>query len=186
MPHTPSKHRERNAYRSRLVVRALSHRSTNGWLSLENRMFRCAIGRSGRGIFKCEGDGKTPIGRWPVRKILYRADKIPPPRTGLDLFPIGVNDGWCDDPADRHYNRPIPLPYKARAENLWRDDSLYDIVVVLGYNDSPPVAGRGSAIFMHLAKPGYLPTEGCIALNRRDLLQVVARLHKTSIIEIAS
>ena len=184
MYHTPSKYCETQPHGRRLSVRSLSQRSSKAWLILKTRHFACAVGRTGRSIFKREGDGKSPIGRWPVRKILYRADKMLPPRTGLDLYAITPDDGWCDDPADRNYNRPIPLPYTASAESLWRDDALYDIVVVLGHNDSPPVRGLGSAIFMHLAKPGYQPTEGCIALNRRDLLQVVSLLTPASSIVI--
>ena len=86
---------------------------------------------------------------------------------------IRPRDGWCDAPADRNYNRPVRHPYPASAERLWRADGLYDVVVVLGYNDRPRVRGRGSAIFMHVARPGYAPTEGCIALARPHLLRVL-------------
>jgi L,D-peptidoglycan transpeptidase YkuD (ErfK/YbiS/YcfS/YnhG family) len=84
--------------------------------------------------------------------------------------PITRSDGWCDDPTDRNYNRAVRHPYPASAERLWREDDLYDVVVVLGHNARPRVRGGGSAIFMHLARPGYTPTEGCIALRRAHLL----------------
>jgi L,D-peptidoglycan transpeptidase YkuD (ErfK/YbiS/YcfS/YnhG family) len=111
-----------------------------------------------------------------VREALYRADRMPRPRTGLRIRPIRPGDGWCDEPADRNYNRPVKLPFPRGHEGLWRRDWLYDIVVVLGYNDRPRSLGRGSAIFMHLARPGYKPTAGCIALSRGDMLKVLALL----------
>jgi L,D-peptidoglycan transpeptidase YkuD (ErfK/YbiS/YcfS/YnhG family) len=125
---------------------------------------------------KREGDGGTPLGRFPVRLVLYRPDKIPRPRTLLSVRAIRAGDGWCDDPRDRNYNRLVRLPSKRSAEGLMRDDRLYDLVLVLGYNDRPRIRGRGSAIFMHLARDGYTPTEGCVALSRRDLLAVLAEI----------
>jgi len=120
------------------------------------------------------------MGRLPVRLVLYRADRGPRPRTSLPVSPIRANDGWCDDPTDRSYNRRIRLPLKREpkdkrsAEGLMRDDQLYDVVLVLGYNDCPRIKHRGSAIFSHLARDGYTPTEGCIALSRCDLLAVLS------------
>jgi L,D-peptidoglycan transpeptidase YkuD (ErfK/YbiS/YcfS/YnhG family) len=135
----------------------------------------CALGRTGRRALKREGDGATPAGSWPLRCVLYRADRVPRPRTRLPVQTIRPQDGWCDFPADRNYNRRVPLPYPASAERLWRQDGLYDVVVVLGFNDGPRVRGRGSAIFMHVASPGLAPTEGCIALQRRHLLHVLQK-----------
>ena len=137
----------------------------------------CALGRGGvvEADAKREGDGATPLGAWPLRRVLWRADRLPRPHTALPVTPIGPDDGWSDDPTDPAYNRPVTHPHPHSAERLWREDELYDVVVVLGHNDDPPVAGRGSAIFLHCAKPGYPPTEGCVALARDDLLALLAR-----------
>jgi L,D-peptidoglycan transpeptidase YkuD (ErfK/YbiS/YcfS/YnhG family) len=149
--------------------------TAGGFLTLDGQAFRCALGHGGIRLDKREGDGATPAGAWPLRQVLYRADRGPVPATGLPLTSISPQDGWCDAPDDARYNRPVRLPYPASAEALWREDALYDLVAVIGYNDTPPVAGRGSAIFMHVAKPGYAPTEGCVALARGDLVAVLAR-----------
>jgi L,D-peptidoglycan transpeptidase YkuD (ErfK/YbiS/YcfS/YnhG family) len=108
--------------------------------------------------------------------VLYRADRVARPRTPLPVRAIGQHDGWCDDPADRNYNRLVKLPSRRSAEGLKRTDRLYDLVLVLGYNDRPRVRGRGSAIFVHLARPGFTPTEGCIALSQHDLLMLLAEI----------
>ena len=157
-----------------MVVRALSAGGRRGWLLMGGRGFPCALGRSGRRAVKREGDGATPIGRWELRKILYRRDRVLRPRSGLPVQAIKRSDGWCDAPADRNYNRAVPLPYPASTEALWRADRVYDLIVVLAHNERPRQRGCGSAIFMHLARPGYPPTEGCIALSARDLRQVLA------------
>jgi L,D-peptidoglycan transpeptidase YkuD (ErfK/YbiS/YcfS/YnhG family) len=128
-----------------------------------------ALGRGGIRTLKREGDGGTPFGRFPVRQVLYRADRVLRPCTTLPLHAIDDQDGWCDDPADRNYNRLVRLPSRRSAEGLKRADHLYDIVLVLGYNDRPRVRGKGSAIFVHLARPSFTPTDGCIALSRHDL-----------------
>jgi L,D-peptidoglycan transpeptidase YkuD (ErfK/YbiS/YcfS/YnhG family) len=148
------------------------------------RRLRAALGKAGISAAKREGDGATPAGKFLLREVLYRADRIAVPRTKLPLRPLARDDGWCDDPADPRYNRPVRLPYKARAENLWREDALYDLIVPLGYNDDPPAAGRGSAIFLHVARAGYAPTEGCVALALEDLLQVVAEADAQSRVAI--
>jgi L,D-peptidoglycan transpeptidase YkuD (ErfK/YbiS/YcfS/YnhG family) len=147
----------------------------DGRLTVGALDLRCALGASGITRAKREGDKATPAGRFPLRRVLYRPDRVRPPRTALPSAPMGPDDGWCDAPDDPRYNTAITLPYAASHERLWRDDRLYDIVVVLGYNDDPPVAGKGSAIFMHVARPGYAPTEGCVALALPDLETVLAR-----------
>ena len=146
--------------------------------------WRCAIGRGGVGRVKREGDGLTPVGDWPLRRLLYRADRVAAPRTALPVAEIGAADGWCDDPADRAYNLPVKLPYPASHERLYRDDHVYDLVVVLGYNDSPPVPGAGSAIFLHLARPDYAPTEGCVALAEPDLRALLAQAGPASLLRV--
>jgi L,D-peptidoglycan transpeptidase YkuD (ErfK/YbiS/YcfS/YnhG family) len=134
---------------------------------------RCALGRGGVGAGKREGDGLTPEGTWPMRRLLYRADRLDRPATRLPAAALAPHDGWCDDPADPFYNRPVRLPYGAHAEALWRKDGVYDLIVPLGYNDDPVIAGSGSAIFLHVARPDYTATEGCVALAQADLLSVL-------------
>ena len=155
------------------------------------RTYRCALGRAGvkTADQKREGDGASPIGVWPIRKVLYRPDKFrdgAAPQTALPLEAIARDDGWCDDPEDKAYNRPIKLPFMGSFEKMWRDDHLYDIVVVLGHNDDPPKPYFGSCIFMHLAKEGYLPTEGCVALTRADLEAVLKDARPGDVVEIAA
>ncbi len=149
---------------------------SDGLLAMGAREVRCALGQAGviPASLKREGDGATPLGVWPIRRVLYRADRGGPPATRLPLQEIREHDGWCDAPTDPAYNRPVTLPYPASAETLWREDELYDICVVLGHNDDPPVPDLGSAIFLHCAKPGYPPTQGCVALARQDLEGLLA------------
>ncbi len=136
--------------------------------------YRAALGRGGVRTRKHEGDGATPTGPMLLRRLLYRADRVPIPKAAVPREPIAPEDGWCDDPADPAYNRQIRLPHQARHETLWRQDGLYDIVGVLGWNDAPVVAGLGSAIFLHVARPDFAPTDGCIALAMPDLCRVLA------------
>lgn len=147
-----------------------------GILTLGGRAIPVALGRSGIARDKREGDGRTPAGRWRIVRVLYRPDHGPRPVTPLPTAAIRRNDGWCDDPRDRRYNRPVRLPFAPSHERMWRDDHLYDLVLVLDHNTRPRVAGRGSAVFVHLARPGFTPTEGCVALKRDDLRRLVARL----------
>jgi L,D-peptidoglycan transpeptidase YkuD (ErfK/YbiS/YcfS/YnhG family) len=148
--------------------------SANGFLTCPAGRFRCALGRGGVSADKREGDGATPAGIFPLRHVLYRADRLSRPPTALEARPIAPNDGWCDDPADpMHYNTQVVLPHAARAERLWRSDGVYDVLVVLGHNDAPPIPGQGSAIFLHVARPDYAPTEGCVALGLPHLLALL-------------
>ncbi len=150
------------------------HREQNGWRArFCERTFPCAVGRGGVVGRKTEGDGATPAGCWPLRRVLFRADRLEAPRGGLPTQALTPHDGWCDDPADPAYNRPIIRPTPARHERLWRDDGIYDVIAVLGYNDDPPRPGAGSAIFLHVARAGFEPTEGCVALALADLLLVL-------------
>ena len=146
----------------------------SGELSWDGQRCRCALGPRGVRVDKREGDGATPAGAFPLRRVLYRADRLQHPVTRLALAPLAENDAWCDDPQDPHYNQQLRLPYPASHEHLWRGDHLYDVIVVLGYNDAPVVPGRGSAIFLHVARPDYGPTAGCVALALADLLALLA------------
>jgi L,D-peptidoglycan transpeptidase YkuD (ErfK/YbiS/YcfS/YnhG family) len=173
-----------------IVVRSLSQSAVHGWLTIGWQRFPCALGRAGRHHRKAEGDGRTPIGNWRLRAIYYRIDR-PATMTrpligqpGLRLRPIKPDDGWCDGRGDRNYNRAIKRPYPASSEALWRDDQLYDLIVVLDHNERPRVQGGGSAIFMHVARPGFTPTEGCVALKVEHLRRVVAAIRPHSHLRI--
>lgn len=146
-----------------------------GWQArLGERVWQAAVGRSGIAPKRAEGDGISPLGCWPIRRVLWRADKLPAaPVSVFPTAPIARDDGWCDAADHPAYNRPVKLPFAASHEEMWRADDLYDIVVVLGQNDDPVVPGAGSAIFLHVASPGYGPTAGCAALARDDLLEVL-------------
>lgn len=137
----------------------------------------CVLGKAGvvPAEQKQEGDNASPLGDWPMRRVFFRPDRESAPASQLEVVAIKENDGWCDDPkASALYNRPTPLPSPFSCERMWRDDHLYDVVVELGYNDDPPVPGRGSAIFMHIARPDFSGTEGCVALRRDDLLRLLS------------
>lgn len=155
-----------------------------GVLVLNNNQYRCAIGKGGISRNKKEGDGCTPLGTFLLRECWYRADRGVLPRTQLPLRVITTEDGWSDEPSAIDYNRHVTLPYAHSHEKLWRDDHVYDVIVPLGYNDDPVVAGKGSAIFMHVAKPNYEPTEGCIALAQDDLEKILALCGVGTAIEI--
>ena len=137
------------------------------------RDWRCAIGPAGVTADKSEGDGATPLGCFPLRRLLYRPDRLAQPETLLPVAPLVPEDGWCDDPNDAAYNTQVRLPFAARHERLWRDDGVYDAIAILGYNDDPPQPGAGSAIFLHVARDDYPPTQGCVALALPDLLTVL-------------
>ena len=162
--------------------------ATAGTLFVAGTRFACALGRGGVVTDKREGDGGTPAGRFALREILWRPDRGPAPASGLPLSSIVPDDGWCDDPADPLYNQRVRIPYAGRCERLWRDDALYDVLAVIGWNDDPPIAGRGSAIFLHLARQGaegFEPTEGCVALTGDDLRAVLAHAESGALIDIA-
>ncbi len=160
--------------------------TAHGGLALGDRIVPCALGAGGTipAEDKREGDGATPLGAWPLRRVLYRPDRGPRPRTALPASPLAPDDGWCDAPDDPAYNQPVKLPYRASAERLWRGDPLYDLVVVLGVNDRPPSPGRGSAIFLHLAHPDLRPTRGCVALLRADLEALLAEVEPGDALEV--
>lgn len=158
----------------------------DGRLEAAGRVLRCALGRAGviAAADKREGDGATPLGRRALREVLYRPDRTAAPATALPVRALAPADGWSDDPADPLYNRFVPLPHPFRHERLWREDGLYDLLVVLGWNDDPPTPGRGSAIFLHCAAPDLAPTEGCVALPRDALSALLPRLGPGDALEI--
>ncbi len=149
---------------------------SDGRFRLNGRQTRCALGKTGviEAKLKREGDGKSPLGVWAIRRVLYRPDKGEAPQTRLPTRALERDDGWCDAPEDPAYNRAVKLPHPASAEQMWREDDVYDLVCILAHNDDPPISPLGSAIFLHLAKPGYSPTEGCIALSREDMLELLS------------
>ena len=122
------------------------------------------------------------MGAWTVAKVYYRPDRVRRPQTALPVEPLRATFGWCDAPLDRNYNRKVTLPYAASAERLWRDDAVYDVIGVLNYNIAPRSQARGSAIFLHVARPGFTPTEGCIAMKREHLLRLLRSLQRGTVI----
>lgn len=147
--------------------------------------FDCALGKAGITAAKREGDHATPAGRFPLRKLYYRPDKFnSPPECRLPVEEMDPLDGWCDAPDHTLYNQYVRLPFSASHEQLWRTDDVYDMLVVLGYNDDPVIPGAGSCIFMHVAREGYVPTEGCVALQKDDLLLLLAALEERTAIHI--
>jgi L,D-peptidoglycan transpeptidase YkuD (ErfK/YbiS/YcfS/YnhG family) len=168
-----------------LVVRSVLDRS-RGYLIAGASIFPCALGRSGIVAMKREGDGGTPAATVPLRRVFFRPDKGPHPATGLDWRLMTPHDAWCDDLADRRYNRLIRRPPGEAEERLWRTDHLYDIVVELGWNDRPVRRGRGSAIFWHLPRAGMTPTAGCIATPRAVFHKLLPRLSRSARIRIGT
>jgi L,D-peptidoglycan transpeptidase YkuD (ErfK/YbiS/YcfS/YnhG family) len=158
--------------------------TADGWFSWHGERHRCALGRAGIIADKHEGDGGTPVGRFHFRRILYRPDRLAEPECNLPIAALAPTDGWCNDPGSADYNCQVRLPTDASAEELWRHDGLYDLLVVMAHNDDPAIAGRGSAIFLHVAPPDGGATEGCVALPLPILLRVVAALEVASVIEI--
>ena len=144
---------------------------SRGRVHWQTRSITCALGRSGIVALnaKREGDGATPAGEFLLRRVLWRPDRGPKPLTRLPCEEIHPSDGWCDDPARTEYNQPVQLPFAGSAERLWRDDNLYNLVVVLGHNDDPPRPDMGSAIFLHVAAKDFAPTQGCVAIDEASL-----------------
>jgi L,D-peptidoglycan transpeptidase YkuD (ErfK/YbiS/YcfS/YnhG family) len=165
------------------VSRAPGQRA-RGLLRAGHRVMPVALGRSGIKANKREGDGASPRGRFRLLRLWWRADRGLRPRSLLHIRRIRPEDGWCEDPSDRRYNRPIQVPSKNPGDRLWREDGLYDLVIELDHNTRPRVAGRGSAVFIHVAREGFLPTAGCVALSVSDLRKLIGRLGRGTRIEI--
>lgn len=156
--------------------------TSRGKLSGGPLICRCALGRGGvvAARQKREGDGTSPLGFWPLRRVFYRPDRLPRPDTHLPCVPLRPRDGWCDDPGHTLYNRPVTIPFAASHEGLWREDHIYDIIVELGHNDDPVRPGLGSAVFLHLARPDFSPTRGCVAIDLPDMLTLLRLAQPTS------
>ena len=169
------------------VWRAVAENAAAGWMETPAGHVRAAFGAGGLkpADEKREGDGASPIGRWPVLFGYYRADRLERPDSAITLRPLHEDDGWCDAPADRAYNRPVRRPYKASHEEMWREDELYDLVLVLGHNHAPPHPGMGSAIFLHCKRGDYEPTRGCVAIARADLIAWLGEARPGDLIEIS-
>lgn len=168
----------------RIIVAHGGGRPHSGRLVAGGLTVPCAIGRSGIAGRKREGDGATPRGIMRPVAIYWRADRVAKPATTLPGRPLTPHDGWCDDPNDRRYNRPVRLPYAGRHERLWRDDHVYDVIVVLDYNLARPLRGAGSAIFLHIARPGFRPTEGCIAVTPETMRRLLTRIDRRTVIDV--
>ncbi|MEE9273383.1 MAG: L,D-transpeptidase family protein [Robiginitomaculum sp.] len=160
--------------------------TSKGKLKAAHKTYICAHGLNGSVSQSDgrEGDGKTPLGVYALRYGLYREDRFVLPKTGLPFYPIAKNDGWCDMPHDPAYNCPVRLPYGASAEKLWKKSHGYDVLIVFGYNDNPPIPGLGSAIFLHIARPRFKPTQGCIGISKRAMGALVKELNSGDTVEI--
>ena len=157
-------------------IRPRPGRPAQGFLFAGSLTAQVALGRSGIRADKREGDGGTPRGRFRPLRLWWRADRLPRPRTSLPVRPIGPNDAWCENPRDRRYNRPFRRASHEGGDRLRRDDHLYDLIVEIDHNTRPRIAGRGSAVFIHLARPKFAPTAGCVALRLHDLQILLRRL----------
>ena len=156
----------------------------SGYLKYKNFIFRCALGKNGIKKKIQEGDNITPKGIFKITKIYYRQDKIKKINTLIKKIKIRKNMGWCDDPKSSFYNRQIKLPTKYGHEKLYRNDNLYDLIVVLNYNMNPIIKNKGSAIFLHIAKNSYQKTKGCIALKKEHLIKIISKIKKNIRIKI--
>jgi L,D-peptidoglycan transpeptidase YkuD (ErfK/YbiS/YcfS/YnhG family) len=161
---------------SNIIVRRAAGQRSRGWLMVGNMRWPVTLGRGGILVNKREGDGGTPSGIFRPIRLWWRADRLARPRTALPVRPIRDDDAWCEDPADRRYNRPIRRDSAAEGDRLWRSDHLYDLIVEIDHNTRPRVAGRGSAVFVHVARPDRGPTAGCVALNRPNLLRLLEKI----------
>ena len=167
-----------------IVAAPESDGATIGILQAGDRQMACAFGRGGVTGDKREGDGCTPIGDWPLRKLYYRGDRLEFPETHLSTVRIGDDHGWCDAPEHKLYNQEVALPFEASHEVLNRDDHLYDLMIPMGYNDTDIVPGAGSAIFFHLAHTDYRSTEGCVAIALADMEQLLPMLSPQTILRV--
>jgi L,D-peptidoglycan transpeptidase YkuD (ErfK/YbiS/YcfS/YnhG family) len=161
---------------SAIRIRAAAGDPRRGWLVAGGQTVPVALGRGGIRANKREGDGGTPKGSFRPRQLWWRADRHSRPRTFLPVRAIRPEDAWCEDPLSRHYNQPIRLDRGSGGDRLTRDDALYDFIVEIDHNTSPRIAGRGSAVFLHLARANFSPTAGCVSMTQSAMLRLLARL----------
>ncbi|MBV8791475.1 MAG: L,D-transpeptidase family protein [Pseudolabrys sp.] len=174
-----------NALLRKLVVRRRAGAASRGWLTAGGLTMPVALGRGGIKANKREGDGGTPRGTFRLKQLWWRADRHARPRTSLPVRQIRDSDGWCEDPSDRHYNQRVTVPKDSPADRLARADALYDFIIELDHNTRPRIARRGSAVFVHIARPGFAPTAGCVALAMPTLRRLLERLGPKTRIDIA-
>ncbi len=167
-------------------IRAAAGDRRRGWMSLGGRTIPVALGRGGILADKREGDGSTPRGIFHPLRLWWRADRHVRPATRLPARAIRADDAWCENPSDRHYNKPVRLRESSGADRLTRDDHLYDFIIEIDHNTSPRIAGRGSAVFLHLARPGFAPTAGCVAMTKANMLRLLARIDRKTRIVIGN
>jgi L,D-peptidoglycan transpeptidase YkuD (ErfK/YbiS/YcfS/YnhG family) len=156
----------------------------SGLIKYKNFKFRCALGKAGIGEKKREGDNITPIGTFKIVKIYYRSDRIKKISSKFGAIEIKKNMGWCDDPNSQNYNQLVNLPSRYGHEKLFKKNNIYDIIVVLNYNMKPVIKNKGSAVFIHVAKKNYQPTQGCVSLKKNDLLKLLSKISKNIEIKI--
>ena len=169
---------------SSVVIRRAAGDPRRGWLIAGGRTVPVALGRGGIRANKREGDGGTPRGIFHPRKLWWRADRHRQPRTFLPVRAIALEDAWCEDPTDRHYNHPVRLGRDHRGDRLRREDHLYDFIVEIDHNSRPRIAGRGSAVFLHLARDNFAPTAGCVSMTKSAMLHLLQRLGPDTKIKI--
>ena len=157
-------------------IRPAAGDSSRGWLLTGGQVIPVALGRGGIKANKREGDGGTPKGTFRPRRLWWRADRNPRPHTFLPIRAIRPEDAWCEDPHSRHYNRPLRLDRDHTGDRLKRDDHLYDFIIEIDHNTRPRVAGRGSAVFLHLARTNFSPTAGCVAMTEAAMLRLLERI----------
>jgi L,D-peptidoglycan transpeptidase YkuD (ErfK/YbiS/YcfS/YnhG family) len=157
-------------------IRAAAGNRSRGWLTAGGQTIKVALGRGGIRANKREGDGSTPKGTFRPRQLWWRADRHPRPSTFLPVRAIGPEDAWCEDASSRHYNQPVRLASNQGGDRLTRDDHLYDFIIEIDHNTRPRIAGRGSAVFLHLARPDFSPTAGCVSMTRGAMLRLLKRL----------
>jgi L,D-peptidoglycan transpeptidase YkuD (ErfK/YbiS/YcfS/YnhG family) len=158
------------------MVRPSAGNPCRGWLTIDGRTLPVALGRGGIKAAKREGDGTTPRGSFRPRQLWWRADRHPRPRTALPVRAIRAEDAWCEDPRSRHYNQPVRLCRGQDGDRLRRDDHLYDFIIEIDHNAAPRIPGRGSAVFLHLARPDFSPTAGCISMTKSAMLRLLERI----------
>jgi L,D-peptidoglycan transpeptidase YkuD (ErfK/YbiS/YcfS/YnhG family) len=161
---------------SAIRIHAAAGDPRRGWLVAGGQTVPVALGRGGIKANKREGDGATPKGTFRPRQLWWRADRHPRPRSFLPVRAIRPDDAWCEDPHSRHYNQPIRLDPGRDGDRLRRDDALYDFIIEIDHNALPRIAGRGSAVFLHLARENFSPTAGCVSMTKSAMLRLLARL----------